>query len=98
MNGEIKFSESKSDCFMSPLWPLGPAGELEQARQQAEQCIKQAEDGGWIDSAGRPLRLLARQALWRIYSRLADASLDAKDYNEALKLLHKGYSTAAECR
>ncbi|XP_038588532.1 tetratricopeptide repeat protein 29-like isoform X1 [Micropterus salmoides] len=71
-------------------------GELEQARQQAEQCIKQAEDGGWIDSAGRPLRLLARQALWRIYSRLADASLDAKDYNEALKLLHKGYSTAAE--
>ncbi len=80
---------------MSRLWSLDPAGELEQARQQAELCIKHAEDGGWLDSAGRPLRLRARQALWRIYSRLADAPLD---YNEALMLLHKGYSMATECR
>ncbi|XP_076581095.1 tetratricopeptide repeat protein 29 [Chaetodon auriga] len=71
-------------------------GELEQARQQAELCVKQAEDGGWLDSAGRPLRLRARQALWRIYSRLADAPLDAADYSEALTLLHKGHSMAAE--
>ncbi|XP_044040013.1 LOW QUALITY PROTEIN: tetratricopeptide repeat protein 29 [Siniperca chuatsi] len=71
-------------------------GELEQARQQAELCIKQTEDGSWLDSAGRPLRLRARQALWKIYSRLADALLDTADYNEALTLLHKGYSMATE--
>lgn len=76
---------------------LGPAGELEQAKQQAELCIQQAEAGGWMDSAGRPLRLRARQTLWRIYSRLADAPLDAKDYDEALTLLHEGYSMAIEC-
>ncbi|XP_070786033.1 tetratricopeptide repeat protein 29 isoform X2 [Enoplosus armatus] len=71
-------------------------GELEQARQQAELCIKYAEDGGWLDSAGRPLRIRARKALWRIYSQLVDAPLDAADYNEALALLHKGYSIATE--
>lgn len=75
----------------------GPAGELEQARQQAEQCMQQAGHGGWLDSAGRPLRLRARKALWRIYSRLADAPLDAADYSEALRLLHEGYNMATEC-
>lgn len=82
---------------MSPLWSL-PAGELERASQQAELCLKRAEDDGWLDSAGRPLRLRARRALWRIYSQLAEAPLDSADYNEALTLLHKGYSMAAECR
>nr|XP_046237016.1 tetratricopeptide repeat protein 29 isoform X2 [Scatophagus argus]XP_046237017.1 tetratricopeptide repeat protein 29 isoform X2 [Scatophagus argus]XP_046237018.1 tetratricopeptide repeat protein 29 isoform X2 [Scatophagus argus] len=71
-------------------------GELEQARQQVELCIKQARDRSCVDSAGRPLRLRALQTLWRIYSRLADVQLDAADYSEALTLLHKGYSTAAE--
>ncbi|TDG95804.1 hypothetical protein EPR50_G00245160, partial [Perca flavescens] len=71
-------------------------GELEQARQQAELCVKQAEDGDWVDSNGRPLRLRAREALWRIYSRLADAPLEAADYDRALKLLYKGYSMATE--
>ncbi|XP_073331102.1 tetratricopeptide repeat protein 29 isoform X2 [Pagrus major] len=71
-------------------------GELEQAQQQAELCIQQAEAGGWLDSAGQPLRLRARQTLWRVYSRLADAPLDAEDYDEALTLLHKGYSKAIE--
>ncbi|KAF1380911.1 hypothetical protein PFLUV_G00168970 [Perca fluviatilis] len=71
-------------------------GELEQARQQAELCVKQTEDGGWLDSNGRPLRLRAREALWRIYSRLADAPLEAADYDRALKLLYKGYSMATE--
>ncbi|XP_041821670.1 tetratricopeptide repeat protein 29 [Chelmon rostratus] len=71
-------------------------GELERASQQAELCLKRAEDDGWLDSAGRPLRLRARRALWRIYSRLAEAPLDTADYNEALTLLHKGYSMAAE--
>ena len=79
------------------VWALGPAGELQQAKQQAELCIQQAEAGGWMDSAGRPLWLRARQTLWRIYSRLADAPLDAEDYDEALTLLHKGYSMAIEC-
>ncbi|XP_059210238.1 tetratricopeptide repeat protein 29 [Centropristis striata] len=69
-------------------------GELEQARQQAELCMQQAEDSGWVDSAGRPLWLRACKALWTIYSRLADALLDAEDHAEALRLLHKGYSMA----
>ncbi|KAK2863277.1 hypothetical protein Q5P01_002810 [Channa striata] len=70
--------------------------ELEQARQQAEMCLKQAEDGGWLDSAGQPLRLRARQLLGKIYTQLADALLAASNYKEALTLFHKGYSVAAE--
>lgn len=83
---------------MCPLWSLNPVGDLEQARQHAEMCLRQAEDGGWLDSAGRPLRLRARQVLWRIYSRLADTPLAAANYNKALTLLHKGYSMSTECR
>uniref|UniRef100_A0A8C4EAD0 Tetratricopeptide repeat protein 29 n=1 Tax=Dicentrarchus labrax TaxID=13489 RepID=A0A8C4EAD0_DICLA len=71
-------------------------GELDQARQQAELCIKQAEDGGWLALNGRPLRLRARQAMSGIYSRLADAPLNAGDYSKALTLLHKGYIMATE--
>ncbi|XP_054457926.1 tetratricopeptide repeat protein 29 [Anoplopoma fimbria] len=71
-------------------------GELQQARQQAELCIQQAEGVDWLDSSDRPLRLRALGALWRIYSRLADAPLDAGDYEEALRLLHEGHSIAAE--
>ncbi|KAF0028984.1 hypothetical protein F2P81_018089 [Scophthalmus maximus] len=71
-------------------------GELEEARQQAELCIRQAEDGGWLDLSGRPLRLRARQTLWRIYDQLAVAPMDAANYSEALELLHKGYSMATE--
>ncbi|KAL7375423.1 hypothetical protein ABVT39_017089 [Epinephelus coioides] len=70
--------------------------ELEQAKQQAELCMQQADGAGWLDSAGLPLRLRARKILWRIYSRLADAPLEAADHREALKLLHKGYSMAKE--
>ncbi|XP_065806929.1 tetratricopeptide repeat protein 29-like [Labrus bergylta] len=69
--------------------------DVEQARQQAERCIQQVEEGGWLDSDGRPLRLRGRMVLWRIYSRMADSLLDAEDYNEALTLLHRGYSMAA---
>ncbi|KAM7366572.1 hypothetical protein PAMP_016005 [Pampus punctatissimus] len=71
-------------------------GDLEEAKEQAEQCVKLAEDGGWLDLSGRPLRLRARQLLWRIFNRMADAPLAAADYSEALTLLHKGYSMAAE--
>ncbi|XP_040887605.1 tetratricopeptide repeat protein 29 isoform X2 [Toxotes jaculatrix] len=71
-------------------------GDLEEARHQAELCLKQAEDGGWLDSTGRPLRLRGRQALWRIYNQLAEVSLDAANYSEALELLHKGHSMATE--
>ncbi|XP_029310463.1 tetratricopeptide repeat protein 29 isoform X2 [Cottoperca gobio] len=71
-------------------------GDLEQARLQAELCIQQAEDGSLLDLAGRPLRLRARKALWGVYSRLADAPLNAANYNKALTLLHKGYSIAIE--
>lgn len=84
--------------LMCPLWLLNPAGDLEQARQHAEVCLRQAEDGGWLDSAGRSLRLRACQVLWRIYTQLADAPLSAANYNKALTLLHKSYSMAAECR
>ncbi|KAM7376960.1 hypothetical protein PAMA_013645 [Pampus argenteus] len=71
-------------------------GDLEEAKEQAEQCIKLAEDAGWLDLSGRPLRLRARQLLWRIFNRMADTPLAATDYSEALTLLHKGYSMAAE--
>ncbi|XP_072232284.1 tetratricopeptide repeat protein 29 [Leuresthes tenuis] len=70
--------------------------DLEQARQQAELCLKQAEDGGWLDSSGLSLRLRACQVLGKIYSWLADAPMAAADYNMALKLLHKACSMAAE--
>ncbi|XP_034713220.1 tetratricopeptide repeat protein 29 [Etheostoma cragini] len=73
-------------------------GELERARQQAELCLQQVEDAGWADSDGRPLRLRACEALWRIYSRLADAPLEAADHDQGLKLLYKGYGMATECR
>lgn len=80
------------------LWSLGSAGELNQARQQAELCLEKTADSDWLDTAGQPLKLRARQALWRIYSQLADILLDAADYNEAQTILHKGHCMATECR
>ncbi|GLD68080.1 tetratricopeptide repeat protein 29 [Lates japonicus] len=71
-------------------------GELEEARRQAELCLKQSEDGGWLDLTGRPLRVRALQALWGIYDRLADIPLDAANHSEALELLHKGHNVATE--
>ncbi|KAL6118320.1 ttc29 [Pungitius sinensis] len=61
-------------------------GELQQARRQAERCVRQADEGGW------PLRLEARRTLWRIYSRLAEEAPPA----EAQQLLHEGRRVAAE--
>ncbi|XP_026016231.1 tetratricopeptide repeat protein 29 [Astatotilapia calliptera] len=71
-------------------------GELEEARQQGELCRKQAEDGGWLDSDGRPLKLRACRDLWKIYRELAEAPLAAEDHKKALTLLHEGNSRAAE--
>ncbi|XP_068569291.1 tetratricopeptide repeat protein 29 isoform X2 [Cebidichthys violaceus] len=68
-------------------------GELQRAKQQAELCLRQAEEGGWPDSDGRPLRLRALRALWRIYGRLAD---EDQDQDQALKLLHEGHGRAVE--
>ncbi|KAF3837493.1 hypothetical protein F7725_004957 [Dissostichus mawsoni] len=45
---------------------------------------------GWIPPA-RALR-----ALSSVYSRLADAPLEAEDHSEALRLLHRGHSIATE--
>ncbi|XP_047452104.1 tetratricopeptide repeat protein 29 isoform X2 [Mugil cephalus] len=72
-------------------------GDLEEARQQAELCVKQAEDGGWLDPDGRPMMFRVCRELWRIYSRIADASLAASRSDEALALLHKSYSISTEC-
>ncbi|XP_041634879.1 tetratricopeptide repeat protein 29 [Cheilinus undulatus] len=69
-------------------------GDLERAQEQAELCIDQGEEGGWLDSDGRPLRLRGHLALWKVYSRMADSLLEAEDYEEALKMLHTGYNTA----
>ncbi|CAJ1085757.1 tetratricopeptide repeat protein 29 isoform X2 [Xyrichtys novacula] len=66
-------------------------GELEQAQQQAEICIQQAEGGDWLDSDGQPLKLRGAKALWRIYLKIADPLLDAEEYRKALALLHIGY-------
>ncbi|XP_060888011.1 tetratricopeptide repeat protein 29 [Labrus mixtus] len=92
------FSSSKTADALTQIFDFYKRfyhGDVEQARQQAERCIQQAEEGGWLDSDGRPLRLRGRVALWRIYSRMADSLLDAEDYDEALTLLHRGYSMAA---
>ncbi|KAK5848153.1 hypothetical protein PBY51_005793 [Eleginops maclovinus] len=71
-------------------------GDLQAARQQADLCLQQAEDRDWLDSSDLPLRLRALRALSSIYSRLADAPLEAEDYSEALRLLHRGHSIATE--
>ncbi|XP_063324765.1 tetratricopeptide repeat protein 29 [Pelmatolapia mariae] len=73
-------------------------GELEEARQQGELCREQAEDGGWLDSDGRPLKLRACRDLWKIYRELAEVPLAAEDHKKALTLLHEGNSRAVECR
>lgn len=74
-----------------------PVGELEQGKLQAELCIEQATESGLLDVIGRPLRFRAYKTLWGIHSRLADLSLAAADYGEALTLLLEGYSMATEC-
>ncbi|KAG7461385.1 hypothetical protein JOB18_026212 [Solea senegalensis] len=72
-------------------------GELEQARQQAEQCLRQTEGGSsWSDSTGRLLQMRVRGTLWRIYDRLADAPLEARNYTDALRLLHRSHRVATE--
>ncbi|XP_034532575.1 tetratricopeptide repeat protein 29 isoform X2 [Notolabrus celidotus] len=72
-------------------------GDLERAQQQAELCIQQAVDGGFLDSDGQSLKLRGCKVLWRIYSGMADSLVDAEEYNEALTLLHRGFNTAAAC-
>ncbi|CAG5929435.1 unnamed protein product [Menidia menidia] len=72
-------------------------GDLEQARQQGELCLRQAEDGGWLDSSGVSLKLRACLVLGKTYGWLADAQLAASDCDKALKLLHKGHSMSKEC-
>ncbi|KAM6909416.1 tetratricopeptide repeat protein 29 [Xenentodon cancila] len=71
-------------------------GNLEQTRQEAELYLKQTEEGGWLDSDGRPLRLQACRGLGRIYSWLADAPPADTDHSVALTLLNKAYSLAKE--
>ncbi|XP_061817054.1 tetratricopeptide repeat protein 29 [Nerophis lumbriciformis] len=71
-------------------------GRLDEARQQAELCVRLADGGGWSDSSGRSLRHRARESLWSINSRQADACVKAGDLNKALRLLHSGYTTATE--
>ncbi|KAG7233365.1 hypothetical protein INR49_007094 [Caranx melampygus] len=71
-------------------------GELQEALHQAEQCISQAEEGGWLDSSGRPLRVRACLTLCDIYNHLAEDQLDSAKYKEALELLHRSHDVAAE--
>ncbi|XP_077401442.1 tetratricopeptide repeat protein 29 [Vanacampus margaritifer] len=71
-------------------------GQLDKAREQAELCVQMADEGGWLDSSGRSLPRRARESLWAIYSRQADARIKAGDPYEALELLHRGYTTATE--
>ncbi|XP_047242327.1 tetratricopeptide repeat protein 29 isoform X4 [Girardinichthys multiradiatus] len=71
-------------------------GDLEEARQQAEMGLKQAEEGGWVDLDGRPLRLKACTELGKIYSLQGEVFLAAKDYDKAKKLFHQGSKMATE--
>ncbi|XP_024866939.1 tetratricopeptide repeat protein 29 isoform X3 [Kryptolebias marmoratus] len=72
-------------------------GDLKRARQQAELFLKQAEEGGWLDSDGRPLRLWASRRLGKIYTLLGEALLADRDYDSAAALLHQGYDMAKQC-
>lgn len=56
----------------------------------------QAEEGGWLDSDGRPLRLWACRELGKTYSLLGEAMLAARDYDAAKKLLQQGSRMATE--
>lgn len=73
-----------------------PAGDLVEAREQAERALKQAEDGGWLDPEGRPLRLWGCRELGEIYSLLGEAYLAAKQYDTATMLLQLGSKMAIE--
>ncbi|XP_077445747.1 tetratricopeptide repeat protein 29 isoform X2 [Stigmatopora argus] len=68
-------------------------GQLDKAREQAELCVRMADEGRWQDSSGRFLPRRSRESLWSIYSRQA---AKADDPYETLELLHKGYATATE--
>ncbi|KAM9834114.1 tetratricopeptide repeat protein 29 isoform X2 [Syngnathus typhle] len=71
-------------------------GQLDKARHQAELSVQMADEGGWVDSSGRYLPRRARESLWSIYSRQADARIKVGKPDKALELLHKGYTTATE--
>ncbi|XP_037116254.1 tetratricopeptide repeat protein 29 [Syngnathus acus] len=71
-------------------------GQLDKARHQAELCVQMADEGGWVDSSSRYLPRRARESLWSIYSRQADARIKVGKPDKALELLHKGYTTATE--
>lgn len=87
--------DNRQDEFCSLF--VTPTGELEQGKLQAKLCIEQATESGLLDVIGRPLRFRAYKTLWGIHSQLADLSLEAADYGEALTLLLEGYSMATEC-
>uniref|UniRef100_A0A3Q2U5L0 Tetratricopeptide repeat protein 29 n=1 Tax=Fundulus heteroclitus TaxID=8078 RepID=A0A3Q2U5L0_FUNHE len=71
-------------------------GDPEEARQQAEMGLKQAEQGGWLDSDGRPLRLWACRELAKSCSLLGEAFHAEKDFDTAKKLLQYGSKMALE--
>ncbi|XP_007571870.1 PREDICTED: tetratricopeptide repeat protein 29 isoform X1 [Poecilia mexicana] len=71
-------------------------GDLVEARDHAERALKQAEDGGWLDSEGQPLRLWGCRELGEIYSLLGEAYLAAQEYDTATMLLQLGSKMAIE--
>ncbi|KAM4714186.1 tetratricopeptide repeat protein 29 isoform 2-T2 [Anableps anableps] len=71
-------------------------GNLEEARNHAEMGLRQAEEGGWLDPDGRPLRLWACRELGEIYSLLGESFLAARDYDVARRLLQQGSEMASE--
>lgn len=78
--------------------PSVPSGELLEALHQAQRCIQQAEDGGWLDGSGRPLRVRARLTLCLIYNRLSEEQLDQGNHAEALELLQRSHHVATESK
>ncbi|CAL9694339.1 unnamed protein product [Knipowitschia caucasica] len=71
-------------------------GDLSVALQQAERCLRQAEDGAWQDSSGFPLKTRAQHALWRTITRQTDAPLQSKNYAKAIALLHQALNIAKD--
>ncbi|XP_071369687.1 tetratricopeptide repeat protein 29 [Centroberyx affinis] len=68
-------------------------GLVEEARRQAELCVREAESGG---GGGAGPRLRACRTLWTVYSRLAHALLADRQHAQALLLLREGYQRATD--
>ncbi|XP_055012760.1 tetratricopeptide repeat protein 29 [Boleophthalmus pectinirostris] len=71
-------------------------GDLRGALRHAELCLQQGEEGGWLDSSGCSLKSRAQEALWSIYTRLANAALEEHNHSRGKGLLQRALQYAKD--